>query len=164
MSFLILKAGLADDLFLMPIASGDHASMLSEFKSITIEGEDADWGKLTSSLRSLITTSLVLLAGHASERIKYGVSGEISPHSSTLAEKAWHLLGSYFEEYGEKDWEERHRQATRELEELFELADKELRARWASVDALANALLQSKTLSEGEAFQIVERYLLIGAP
>jgi hypothetical protein len=32
-----------------------------------------------------------------------------------------------------------------------------LRSYWASVEALANALLQEKTLTEGRAFEIIEK-------
>jgi hypothetical protein len=158
-SFLILKAGVADDLFLMPIASVDRPFLLAEFEQVSIGNGGADWSTLTFSLRSLITTSLVLLAGYASERIKYKINEDVAPDRSDLARSAWHLLGSYMEEYGEEDFSERDRQATEELIELYNLVEKELRFHWASVEGLANALLQQTVLSRDSAFEIIESNL-----
>lgn len=159
MAFLILKAGSADDWFMMPIASEDRPLLLAEFEQVTIENQPHDWGDLTFSLRSLITASIVLLAGFASERIRYIIDEKISPHSSKLSESAWHLLGSYVEESGEDNLWRRDEKATELMLELYNWVDKELRQHWAAVEALVHTLLKEKTLTKHRAFAIIETNL-----
>jgi hypothetical protein len=151
MSYLIRK-GFTDKY--VPV---DRSLILPEFKQVTIEGESANWAETTFGLGSLVTVPQVLLAGYTAVRIKYNVTEDISPEKSTLIERAWDLLGGYIEEYGTDNPAERDKQATKWLNEMYDYVEEKLRAHWVSVNALANALLQQKTLSEGEAFEIIEQ-------
>lgn len=155
MWYLIIKTGSADDLFAAPIQPPDRKNTLSEFQSVTIVGQGTDWGKFTFSLRSLLTTPLVLLAGNASERIKFNIDEDITHRTSSLTSLAHHLIASHIEEYEQEDY----RSATKEMKDGFELVERELRANWTSVEMLARMLLQHKALWANDVFEIIEKHL-----
>jgi len=129
MSYLIRKG------FTEKFTPVDRSLILPEFKQVTTEGESVNWAEITFGLGSLMTVPQVLLAGHTAVRIKYNV----------------------IEEYGTDNPTERDNQATKWLKEIYDYVEEKLRMHWVSVNALANALLQQKTLSEREAFEIIER-------
>ncbi len=155
MWYLIIKTGLADDLFAAPIQPSDRKNMLAEFQRVIIMGKGTDWGKFTFSLRSLLTTPLVLLAGNVSEKIKYNIDEDITYKTSSLTSLAHHLIGSHIEEYEQ----EKYRSESEELQEGLELVERELRTNWASVEMLARALLQHKALWAKDVFEIIEKHL-----
>ena len=149
MSYLI-RNGFTDKF--VPISRSD---CLPGFEHVTIEGKTTDWTKITSNLGSLVTVSQVLLAGYVSETIKY----ELSPRKSKLVEEAQAWLGAYVEEYYTDNSKEKQRYTTIFLMEVFAYVKENIQAHWACVDALANALLQQKTLSEEKAFGIIEEVI-----
>jgi hypothetical protein len=159
MAYLILKAGWLDFIFAIPIAAVDRPYLVPPFMHVTLEGAGVDWGEISFSLRSLITTPVILLAGFAAERLKDGISDAVLPASSPLTGQALGLLAAYEEEYGEEDTRERDRRAARVLVAYFELAEAAMLWHWKSIEALAQALLQSKTLSAEAAYAVVERHL-----
>jgi len=155
MWYLIIKTGLADDLFAAPIQAPDRKNLLAEFQNVTIVDKGTDWGNFTFSLRSLLTTPLVLLAGNASEKIKFNINEDITHRTSSLTSLAHLLIGSHIEEYEQDDY----RSATEEMKEGLELVERELRTNWAAVEMLARALLRFKTLSKKNVFLVIEKYL-----
>jgi hypothetical protein len=163
MAFLILKAGIADNLFLLPVSADTRPYFVAKFEQISIKHTCSNWGAITYSLASLTTTPMVLLAGYAAERIKYNINEDVTPHCSDLTARAWHLSACYFDEYdrddSRTDCSERDRWATETLIERYNLVEKELRFHWASVEVLASALLSQEVLSRDSAFEIIENNL-----
>jgi hypothetical protein len=155
MSYLI-REGYTDKF--LPL---DRSLMLPAFSCVAIEGESADWSKLTFSLGSLITVSQVLLAGCLAERIK-GATGDIQPpHDVPLVKQASHLIGSYIEEYGgdELSFTERDRQADEMLGEMLAYVNEIIHTYWDAVEALASALQENKRLTEAGAFEVIKEAL-----
>jgi ATP-dependent Zn protease len=151
MSFLIRK-GFTDKY--IPISRED---ILPDFKQVTIEGKSADWATITSNLGSLMTVPQVLIAGHVAESIKYNFVKEISPRKSRLIKSARNLIEGYIQEYATDEFFKKRNLTTNYLKEVYAYVEENLRTHWTSVDTLANALLQHRTLSEEKAFEIIER-------
>jgi len=139
----------------------DRSLVFPQFSTVAIEGESADWGKLTLSLGSLVTVPQVLLAGCLAELIKGGTESGMPSHELPLVRHASHLIGSYIEEYGGKDlsFAERDRRADEVLKEMLEYVRQNLDASWEAVEALADALEKNKRLTETRAFEIIEEAL-----
>jgi hypothetical protein len=137
----------------------DRSLILPEFERVAIEGQSADWAKTTFGLGSLITASQVLLAGYAAERIKYNIREDSLPRNSASVKRAEHLTAAYIEEYAGDGLSasKRDRRAAQLVREMFDFVEKTLRTYWVSVEALANALLQRKSLTEAEAFEVIEK-------
>jgi hypothetical protein len=150
MSFLI-RQGFTDKY--VPL---DRSLILPAFKTVAIEGASADWAELTVSLGSLVTVAQVLLAGYVVQQIKYNVDEELSPQDSTLVQRARHLLGAYLEEYGDDNPSARDQHAAGWLAEIADYVKEQLLAHWVSVEALAQALLEFKVLSEDKVCEIIE--------
>lgn len=127
------------------------------FEPVTIEGESLDWTKVTSNLGSLVTVPQVLLAGYVAETIKHDILEDISPRKSKLIEEAESWLGAYVDEYYTGDFIKRRRDTKNLLMKIFGYVKETIQTHWASVDTLANALVQQKTLSEEKAFELIER-------
>jgi len=130
---------------------------LPPFEQVTIEGESPDWTKVTSNLCSLVTVPQVLLAGYVAETIKHDILEDISPRKSKLIEEAESWLGAYVDEYYTGDFIKRRRDTKNLLMKIFGYVKETIQTHWASVDTLANALVQQKTLSEEKAFELIER-------
>jgi len=151
MSFLISK-GFTDKY--IPVG---RDGILPEFKQVTIEAESTDWAETTTNLGSLMTVPQVLIAGHMAESIKYNSVEEIPPRKSKLIKEARNLIDGYIDEYATDDFIKKHSLTTKFLKDVYAYVEENLRTHWISVEALANALLQKRTLSEEEAFEIIER-------
>lgn len=159
MAYLITKAGVFDDLYLAPIASCDRHLMLTEIEFVSIKAPFHNWGELTFSLRSLTATPRVLLAGYAASRQKYKWDEPFSPHNSTLTRSAWHLLCSYFEEYGTDDMAERDRLATESLKSAYNEVEKVIAEHWHIVQAVAGTLMEETLLVKEQLFAVIDSQL-----
>ena len=138
----------------------DRSLILPAFERVAIEGPSVDWGKITFGLGSLITASQVLLAGYAAERIKYDIRGDVLPQDLALVKRAEHLTAAYIEEYAGdsvRAMKKRDRRATQMVRKMLNFVEKTLRTYWVSVEVLANALLQYRSVTEAEAFEIIAR-------
>jgi hypothetical protein len=151
MSYLI-RGGFTDQH--IPI---DRSLILPPFKRVAIEGTSGDWGEITPGLGSLITAPQVLIAGVAVDQIQGRPVNLEMLRSSPQVEKAFDLLGSYIEEYGEENGRERDRQAWEWLGEMYVYVVEMLQIYWSCVEALAKALLEYKGLSEARAFEVIEK-------
>ncbi len=151
MSYLLLKG------FTNKYVPISRDGILTEFTKVTIEGENTDWTKTTSNLGSLMTMPQVLLAGYAAEKIKFDIVEDVSSQDPKLLESAWSLLDTYIDEYYEtNNPNERHKLTESFLSEVYAYVEENLRLHWASVDQLADLLLEQKSVSKEEAFEIVE--------
>ena len=155
MSYLIRKG------FTEKYVPVDRSLILPAFKEVALSGEGADWGEITSGLGSLITTAQVLLAGNASEQLKFSTSKDTSAPEAALVKQAEHLTAAYIEEYAGEGigLSERDARTKELLQEISKFVDETLHIYWTSVEALATALLERTSLLEDEAFGIIERYI-----
>jgi ATP-dependent Zn protease len=153
MSYLIRKG------FTEKYVPIDRSLILPTFKKVAINGESADWGEITFGLGSLITTAQVLLAGNASEQIKFGTRNDMPAPEAASVKRAEHLTAAYIEEYAGEGmgFSERDERTNELVHEMSKFVDEILRTHWASVEALATALLEHRSLSENQAFGIIER-------
>ena len=95
MSYLIRRG------FVKKYVPVDRSLILPTFTRISIEGQSADWGKLTPGLGSLMTVSQVLLAGALAKEIKFHpYQGSSLDTDGPSSKRALHLISSYIEEYG----------------------------------------------------------------
>ncbi len=156
-----------------------RSGILPAFEKVAIEGESANWAKRTPGLGSLITVPQVLLAGYLAEAIKYGNHEAVSPRtglkallaalipdnflgykavtgSSLLVDMAHKLLGGYLSEY---DYLYPDARSSEWLQEMMAFVEETLRKYWVSVESLATALLQVKTLSEEQSFVIIRTHI-----
>jgi hypothetical protein len=163
LSYLIRKKGIADRLFHVPFDPVERSSLLPRFEAITIEGKGPNWGELPPfSLRGLTTVPLVLLAGPVSEAIKYDTYDVGFPRRSKEVKLALHFSHCYVEEmYGENIPYRRKAKAAGKLVEIHrEWVRETLCSYWSSVETLARALMEHKTLPESRVFEIIERGML----
>ncbi len=75
MTFLIVKAGIADHLFAAPIQSADRFWLVPGFDFLDMDHELSKLERPSPSVRSLLTTPLFLMGGAAAVRIRQGVPG-----------------------------------------------------------------------------------------
>ena len=129
---------------------------LDEFEKVAIQGEMQDWGKTTVSLDSWISAAQALLAGHISEKIKYGgLDDVLYGDSAQDLSAAKHLIASFIEEMT-RDSEAVRKQTPKSLELHATLAETGLRCHWLAVEALAQALLKRKILTGKKAVKIIK--------
>ena len=150
MSYL-LRQGFANQF--VPIG---RSLMLPAFRQVSIVGQSGNWAETTFSLGSFITVPQVLIAGPVAEHIQYKIQDETLLRTSKQMSRAWGLLEGYYEEYrGDRTG------IPVLLTDMIHYVDELLREHWASVEALAQALLQKKLLSEAEAFAVIEKEIRI---
>jgi hypothetical protein len=152
MSYLIRKG------FTEKYVPVDRSLILPAFEQVAIEGDSAPWAKITFGLGSFVTVAQVLLAGYAAEKIKLAIHEEPDPDRSVLVFIARGLLGGYLSEYNDDTpYPEHYKRSLEWLKEILGYVEDRLQLYWESVEALAEALLHFKVLSEAQAFQIIEQ-------
>jgi hypothetical protein len=160
MSFLIRHG------YILQYLPRDLSLVLNEFTSLSLDGPAVDWDKLTFSLGSLMSVPQVLLAGYLAERRQFELQ-RLNEYdlTSPLAKKSLHLITSYVEEYGgeEMSFKLRDEKALEIFKLVFAYVAQNLETFWPSVQALAAALLDRRTLSQAQAFEIILRAIPAGA-
>ena len=141
----ILRGRVCDHLFSQPIPAIDRPLLLTEYTYTTVDGRD--WGKPTRSLRSLITTSAVLLGGHISAAIRSGQDPATA--QSPQRTQAASLLEGYMEEYGGGD-------ASELLRTLYQIAYQQISSYWDKVEIIARKLLLDASIKPERVSRIID--------
>lgn len=153
MSYLILK-GFTDQY--IPISRQD---ILSEFHQVTIEVESTHWAKTTFALGSFITVPQVLLAGDLSEAIKFNRPTDLTSRKLKLVNEARDILRGYVAEYYTDDVSANRKETEKLFGQLRSHVEENLLRHWTSIESLATALLEQKTISTEKAFELIERHI-----
>lgn len=159
LAYLIQKAGIADHFFALPIQASDRWSLVPGIEVVSLDGELSKLERTPSSLRSLITTPIFLLGGLAAERIRDGTPIDAPLANSVAIGRAMGMLASYFEEFGVENSQERESTLPAVIRDFYEFTEHQVSTHWASLQALARRLLDQKSLSKDEAFELIEVFL-----
>ena len=153
----IIRCGLSLNDEWRPI---DLSLVLPPFHQVSIEGPTGDWGETTFSLGSLVTAPQVLLAGVAAQQLYQGQITDTVPPDLDIARKARNLLGGYLSEYSEDTpYTEREKLSMEWLQQIFDHVKFHVQTFWPTVTALASQLIEHKSLTEAEAFEVIETTL-----
>jgi hypothetical protein len=158
MAYLILEKGVSDELFLVSTASREL--WLPEVSLLTIENAGAGWARTTSSLRSLTTVPVVLLAGFIAASRKFNSTEVAFRKKSKIVKQALSFCRGYVAEMSGDDYPPNFDQIVQDLfDKHWKFAEQAIATHWQIVDELAGRLLLRKTMPISEAFGVIEAYL-----
>ena len=158
MAYLLLKAGIADSSFAMPIHPRDRKYLVPEFSVVTVDGELSKLARPTFSLRSLVTVPLFIFAGFAAQRIQEGLASEAHSGDTEAEGRARGMIASYIDEYGGRTSGPESR-LVEAFSDSYEVAEQGVRKHWRAVQALAQSLQEDRILSRDTAFEVIELHL-----
>ena len=145
-------------------------SLGSLLPSVQVElaGHVAEQIKFDSSLDTGFSRAMLVVAGYFDDQKSIGKAIQ-NPHLPPdppparpympLVLNAFHGIEGTVEQYmpeSSMDYDERTRRSVQIFQDMYPYLVDRLRLHWPAVEALAQALLQHKTLSEAEAFQVLE--------
>jgi hypothetical protein len=158
MAYLIVKVGITDSSFALPISQGGRELLIPEFDMVAADGELSKLTQPTFSLRSLITVPLFIFAGFAAQRIHEDPSTPSISGNSKAEGLARGLMHAYWEEFG-RDRSGPASKLEQAIKDSNDLAYQMVREHWHAVQALAQRLLEEGELGREEAFEVIERHL-----
>ena len=151
----IIRCGLTLNNEWLPL---DSSLVLPAFSELSIEKASTEWNKITFSLGSLVTVPQVLLAGVLAQQIFTNSLTEMPPADDQLVKEAQDLLHGYLDEYSSDDvsYEQMELKSVEWSGRIFENVKAHMHVFWPAVSALATSLAEHKTLTENEAFKVIE--------